>query len=136
MATHLHMSPAVVPHVDTVFSIVRKIYGREPTDNKEDLDVNAATWGIFLNTALQAAVHLGQDYGEFTICQESSLEVCETVFNETGILIRDQTEITGVTTIDYKEYTWRSTSLLCDRACRSRMPRPASSPTRCSVSEA
>ena len=28
----------------------------------EDLDVNAAIWGIFLNTTLQAPVHLGQDY--------------------------------------------------------------------------
>ena len=27
----------------------------------EDLDVNAAIWGILLNTTLQAAVHLGQD---------------------------------------------------------------------------
>ena len=28
----------------------------------EDLDVNAAIWGIFLNTTLRAAVHHGQDY--------------------------------------------------------------------------
>ena len=27
-----------------------------------DLDVNMAIWGIFLNTSLQAAVHLGQDH--------------------------------------------------------------------------
>ena len=77
---NLHMSPAVVPRVDTVFSIVRKIYDREPTDNMDDLDVNAAIWGLFLNTFLRAAVHLGQDYAEiFTICKESSLGVCETV---------------------------------------------------------
>ena len=31
-------------------------------------------------------------------------------------LIRNQTEITGVTTIDFEEFTWRSTSLLCNRA--------------------
>ena len=37
----------------------------------------------------------------------------ELLFNETVILIRDQTEIAGVTTIDFKEFTWRSTSLLC-----------------------
>ena len=49
-------------HSETVFSIVIKIYKREPADPMEDLDVNAAIWGIFLNTTLQAPVHLGQDY--------------------------------------------------------------------------
>ena len=28
----------------------------------DDLDVNMAILGIFLNTTLQAVVHLGQDY--------------------------------------------------------------------------
>ena len=31
-------------------------------------------------------------------------------------LIKDQTEISGLTTIDYKEPTLRSTNLLCDKA--------------------
>ena len=31
-------------------------------------------------------------------------------------LIKNQTEINGETTVDYKEYTWSATSLLCDRA--------------------
>ena len=31
-------------------------------------------------------------------------------------LIKDQTEISGLTTIDYEQPTWRSTTLLCDRA--------------------
>ena len=31
-------------------------------------------------------------------------------------LIEDQKEINNLTTIDYKELTWRSTSLLCDKA--------------------
>ena len=41
---NLHMSLAVVPHMDTVFSMEREICDREPTDNMEDLDVNAAIW--------------------------------------------------------------------------------------------
>ena len=66
--------------METVFSIVRKIYEREPADPMEDLDVNAAIGCKFLHTTLQAAVHLGQDYdGEFTIRQESSMEVSGTV---------------------------------------------------------
>ena len=31
-------------------------------------------------------------------------------------LIKDQREITGLTTIDYKQPAWRSTTLLCDKA--------------------
>ena len=58
---NLHISPATAPHTDAVFSVARKIYEREPADPMEDLDVNAAIWGMLLNTTLQAAVHLGQD---------------------------------------------------------------------------
>ena len=28
----------------------------------KDLDVNLANWGMFMNTTLRAAVHLGKDY--------------------------------------------------------------------------
>ena len=76
---NLYMSPATVHHMDAVFSIVRKIYQREPDDPMDDLDVNMAIWGIFLNTSLQAAVHLGRLWGESTIREESSLEQCGTV---------------------------------------------------------
>ena len=58
----LHMSPATVHHLGAVFSIVRRIYGREHDDPMNVLDVNMAIWGIFLNATLRAAVHLGQDY--------------------------------------------------------------------------
>ena len=37
-------------------------------------------------------------------------------FQVTEKLIEDRREITGLTTIDYKERTWRSTSLPCDKA--------------------
>ena len=38
------------------------------------------------------------------------------LFNETGKLIRGQTEITGVTTVNFKELTWMSTSFWCSQA--------------------
>ena len=41
----LHMSPATVHHMEAVFSIIRKIYEREPDDPMDDLDVNTAIWG-------------------------------------------------------------------------------------------
>ena len=39
------------------------------------------------------------------------------LFKETDKLIKNKTEINGVTANDYIEHTWRSTSLLCDSAC-------------------
>ena len=59
---NLHMSPATVHHMEAVFSVVRKIHERGPDDLVDELDVNMAICGIFLNITLQAAVHLGQDY--------------------------------------------------------------------------
>ena len=61
MATFFYISSAVVSYMDKVYSIAKKTYHRKPTDEMEDLDVNAAIWGMFLNTTLQAAVHLRQD---------------------------------------------------------------------------
>ena len=58
------LSTDCVPHMNKVFSIVRQTYGRSPTDDLKDLDVNTAIWGIFMSVTLQAAVHLGQDYTE------------------------------------------------------------------------
>ena len=58
------MSPAALPHIEKFNSIVRQIYGRSPTDDLNDLDVNNAFWVFFLNVTLQAAVHLGQDFLE------------------------------------------------------------------------
>ena len=102
---NFHMSPASVPHKKKVYSIVRPIYGRRPTDDLTDLDVNIAVWFfVFLNVTFQAAVHLGQDY-----CQKELFLMIEK-------LIKDQREIIGLTTVDYKQPTWRSTTLLCDKA--------------------
>ena len=41
---NLYMSPATVHHTEAVFSIMKRIYEREPDDNMDDLDVNMATW--------------------------------------------------------------------------------------------
>ena len=111
------MSSAVVPHMEKVFSIVRKIYHRSSTDNLDDFDVNTATWGIFMNTTLQAAVHLGQDDMEnLRFTKNQLLKSVKQLFQVTEKLIEDQKEISNLTTIDYKEPTWSATSLLCDRA--------------------
>ena len=58
--------------MEKVFSIVRQTYGRSPTDDLNDLDVNT----------LQAAVHLGQDFSEnLQPTENQPLRVCETIIN-------------------------------------------------------
>ena len=94
---HFHMSSAVVLHMEKVFSIVRQIYGRSPTDDFHHLDVNTAIWSIFLNTTLQAAIHLGRDYAENLRFIENHLwKSVKQLFEETEKLIKNQTEISGV----------------------------------------
>ena len=41
---NFYMSSEVVSYMDKAYSIVRKTYDRKPTDEMEDLDVNAAIW--------------------------------------------------------------------------------------------
>ena len=103
--------------METVCSIIRKICGQSPTDDLDDLDVNTAIWGIFMNTTLQAAVHLGRDQMEnLLFTKNQHLKSAKQLLQATEKLIKDQTEINALTTIDYKDLTWRSTSLLCDKA--------------------
>ena len=103
--------------MEKVYLIVRQIYGRNPTNDLNDLDVNIAIWNIFLNVTPQAAAHLGQDCMENLRFTKNQLlkygkELC--LMNEK--LIKNQTEIVGLTTIAYKQPTLRSTTLLCDKA--------------------
>ena len=112
-----NVSPATVHRTEAVFSIVRGIYGREHDDPMDDLDVNMATCGIFLNTTLQAAVHFGQDYeANLRFVKKHFWNSVGQLFNDNGKLISEQTQISGVSTIMFKELTWMSTSLLCEKA--------------------
>ena len=108
--THnFRMSPAAVPRKEKVYSIVRQIYDRCSTGNLDDLDVNTAIWSIFLNTTLQAAIHLGRDCAENLRFIENHLwKSVKHLFEETEKLIKNQTEISGLTTIDCKEHTWKN----------------------------
>ena len=116
-----HLSAAVVPHMEKVSSIAWQIFGRSPTDDLNAFEVNNAFWCIFMNVTLQAAVHLGRDNMEnlrFTTNQ--LLKSVKQFFQVTERLIKDQTEFSCLTTIDYTQPSWRSTTLLCDPPSRSR----------------
>ena len=114
---NLHVSPAMVHNTEAVFSTVKRIYGREHDDPVDDLDVNMAIWGILLNATLRAAVHLRQDHEtKSRYVKNHFWNSVGQFFNENEKLIGEHKEITGVSTINFKDFTWKSTSLLCSKA--------------------
>ena len=63
------------------------------------------------------AVHLGKDYTEILgSTKNQPKKSLRHLFQVTQRLITDQTEITGLTTIDWQHPMWRETTLLTDRA--------------------
>ena len=103
--------------MDKVFSLVRKMYGYSPNDEMEGISVNGATWSIFMSATLRAALTLGNNYTEIltTIKTEKSLRQ---LFHITQDLVLEQTETTGITTIDWEQANWRATTLLSDKAVK------------------
>ena len=70
---------------------------RKATDNLKDLVVNTAIWGIFMSVTLQAAVHLGRDYSlNLRSVKNQSSKSVEHLFRTTEKLIKEQTDITGL----------------------------------------
>ena len=113
---NLHVSTNYVLHMEKVFSIVRRRYGLSPIDQMKNLDVKTAIWCIFMSVTLQAAVQLGTDYTEnLRFSKNQPKKSLRQLFQVTQRLITDQTEITGLTTIDWQQRMWRETTLLTDR---------------------
>ena len=113
---NFYVSSAVVSYMDKVFSIARKTYDRGPMDEMEDLDVIAVFLGNVYEYLSQAAVHLGQDYDQnLRFVENHFWSSLKKLFKETEKFIKNQTEIIDVSMIDYGDYTWSATSLLCDR---------------------
>ena len=70
-----------------------------------------------MSVTFQAAVHLGRDFLEnLRFTKNQLLKSVKQLFQVTEKLIQHQREINNLTTTDYKEVTWRSTSLLFDKA--------------------
>ena len=114
---HYHMSPDCVPDMNKVFSIVRQTYGRSPTDDLNDVVVNTVC-GFFMSVTLQAAVHLGQnDTENLRSTKNQRLKSVRQLLWTTERLITDQAEITGLTTIDWKQPTWKETILFLWESC-------------------
>ena len=96
---------------------VGKVYGRPPDDPMEDLDVNVAFWGIFMNATLKAAVHLGNDHDvNLRHVKNSFWSSAGQLFGETEKLISGQRETDGISLINSEDLRWISTSVLHSRA--------------------
>ena len=62
-----------------------------------------AIWSIVLNATLRAAVHPGQDYeANLRYVKKNLWNTVGLLFRETGKLISEQKEITGVSSIKFK----------------------------------
>ena len=105
--------------------MVRKIDGRQPGDPMKDLNANLLIWGMFMKTTLRAAVHLQKNYDTNLHHAKNHLwdslgqlfgEIKRLIFEQSEILGPRTPEIVGLKTIEFEETTWRSTSLLCERA--------------------
>ena len=117
---HFHVSPDCVPHMERVLSIVRKTCDQKPTEDLKDLDVNTAIWCVYSCLSLfQTAVQLGPDYSmNLRSVKNQSSKSVDQLFRTTERLIKEQTETTGVSSINWDQRMWRESSLLCDRAGR------------------
>ena len=84
--------------------MVRKVYERPAGDPMDDLDVNVAIWGFFMNATLRAAIHLGNDHDVILRnVKNSSWRSTGQLFGDVEKLISGQTETTGMSLIDSKE---------------------------------
>ena len=105
--------------MEAVFSMVRKIYGRNSDDPLKDLNVNLAIWGMLMNSTLRAAVHLGKDNDtNLRFVKNYLWKTAGQFFTEKEKLVSGQTETTGTSLINFQDLRWVSTSLLHSRACQ------------------
>ena len=104
---YLHISPETSHFLGAVFFMVRKIYGKPLGDPMEDLNVNLAIWRMFMDTTLRAAVHLGKDSDtNLRFVKNYLWKSTGQLFRETEKLISGQTEITGISLINFQDLRW------------------------------
>ena len=98
--------------MERVFSIVRKIWDQKPAEDLKDLDVITAIWCMFM-------CHTSGLFNELRSVKNQSSKSVEQLFRTTERLIKEQTETTGVSTVNWDQRMWRESSLLCDGAGRT-----------------
>ena len=67
----------------------------------------------------QAAVHLGNGHWENVHSTKNQPKsTVKQLFDVTIKLVKEQTEIRGISVINWQEHSWKRTTLLADRAVR------------------
>ena len=133
---YLQISPDTSHCKEAVFSMARKICGKQPGDPMGDLDVKLAIWRTFMNTTLRASVHLGKDYDmNLRFVKNYLRKTTGQLFREIEKMISGQTETTGIRLINFQDLRRVSTSLLTVVLINIPLPKLMSSPTLCSVWE-
>ena len=83
----------------------------------EDLNKNTMIWGTCMLVAQQAALHLGIEYLEnLHSTKNQSQRTMNQLSDVTKKLVSEQTEIHGISLIDWQEKSWKRTILFNDRA--------------------
>ena len=100
---NLQKSNAYVPHLEKVFSNVRQRYGLSSGDKMENLDVNAAKWGMFMSVASSCNSSWERLSREFTFHQESDHAIIETVVSCNCESDHGSERITGIPVIDWQQ---------------------------------
>ena len=97
-----------------LFAYVRQELGRPKEENGVGVDTSALIWGIFMIVSMKAALHLGKDYEEH-LCVTRNTEFSEIrlLFPIAEKLVLDQQdEIFGVSTIDWDQTPWMKSTLV------------------------
>ena len=94
--------------------------GRNTGDGMDDLGQNSLIWRMFMSSTLNAAVHLRKNYLEklHSIRNQKEKPTEEQLFETSQRLIKDHTEISGVSQIYWQTYLWEGTSSLCEWTVR------------------
>ena len=79
--------------------------------------MNTLIWGMFVSVTLNAAVHLGNAYlDNLHSTKNLPQRTMKQLFDVTRKLVKEQTEIQGVSMINWQEKFWEETTLLTARA--------------------
>ena len=105
--------------MDKVFAYERQKLGRPEDDKMELVDTNAMIWWIFMTASMKAAV-LGKDYEEtLRVKRNPALYEIRPLFSIKQKLILDQQdEIFGVSTIDWDQTPWMKSTLVHEHATK------------------
>ena len=114
---NLRVSRADLPHLEKVYSNERRQLKLEAEAQMEDHNKNTMIRGTCMLVAQQAAVHLGTEYLEnLHSTKNQSQRTMNQLSDVAKKLVSEQTEIHGISLIDWQEQSWKRTILFNDRA--------------------